>query len=162
VNAIVPYEVAGQAAATVQLVDVGVSAVWSIPVGPAEPGIFTDNSIGAGQAAVLNQDNSVNGPNQPAGRGSVIQIWATGIPVQGAVDGSIAPGPVFNATPPVSVLIGGVSAIVQYAGPAPGEVAGMVQVNAIVPENAPTGSAVPIILEAAGQQSQTTATIAVQ
>jgi uncharacterized protein (TIGR03437 family) len=89
-------------------------------------------------------------------------MWATGIPVQGAVTGSISPGPVFNATPPVTVTIGGVSAIVEYAGPAPGEVAGMVQVNAVVPENAPTGSAVPIVLEAAGQQSQATATIAVQ
>ena len=162
VNAIVPYEVAGQAAATVQLVDVAPSAVWSFPVAPAAPGIFTLNSAGAGQAAVLNQDNSVNGPNQPAAGGTVIQIFATGIPVQGAVTGTVTPSPVFNATPPVSVLIAGMSANVTYAGPAPGQVAGLVQVNAVVPEDAPTSAAVPILLKAAGQQSQTVATIAIQ
>jgi len=172
VNAIVPYEVAGQRAATVQVVyyDVG-SQVWSLPVAPAAPGIFTQDSTGAGQAAVLNQDNSVNGSSQPAARGTVIQIFATGIPVAGAVTGSITPAAAPGTTDPVSVSIGGVTAPIQYAGPAPGEVAGVIQVNAIVPDNAPTGPAVPIFLSVSPPQgplllvvypSQAGVTIAVQ
>jgi uncharacterized protein (TIGR03437 family) len=173
INAIVPYEVAGKsAAATAQIIVGGsVSQVWSIPIVPAVPGIFTLDSTGAGQAAVLNQDNSVNGPGQPAARGSVIQIFATGIPVAGAITGSITPVPVPGSTDPVSVAIGGTTASIQYAGPAPGEVAGVIQVNAVVPDNAPTGPAVPIVLSVSPPQgplqpiiytSQAGATIGVQ
>ena len=148
-----------------------ISQVWSLPVAPAAPGIFTQDSTGAGQAAVLNQNNSMNGPSQPAAGGSVIQIFATGIPVAGAITGSITPAPAPGSTDPVSVAIGGTTASIQYAGPAPGEVAGVIQVNAVVPDNAPTGPAVPIVLSVSPPQgplqpiiyaSQAGATIAVQ
>jgi len=36
------------------------------------------NQSGNGQGAILNQDNTVNGPGNPAATGSVIQIFATG------------------------------------------------------------------------------------
>jgi uncharacterized protein (TIGR03437 family) len=75
-----------------------ISQVWSLPVAPAAPGIFTQDSTGAGQAAVLNQNNSMNGPSQPAAGGSVIQIFATGIPVAGAITGSITPAPAPGST----------------------------------------------------------------
>jgi uncharacterized protein (TIGR03437 family) len=172
INAIVPYEIAGQTAATVQVIYNGSgSQVWSFPVAPAAPGIFTLDSTGTGQAAVLNQDNSVNGPSQPAARGTVIQIFATGLPVAGAVTGSITPAAAPGSTDPVSVGIGGVTAPILYAGPAPGEVAGVIQVNAVVPDNAPTGPAVPIVLSVSPPQgplqpiiytSQAGATIGVQ
>ena len=172
VNAIAPYEIAGKSAATVQiLVGGSASQVWSVPIAPAAPGIFTLDSTGAGQAAVLNQDNSVNGPGQPAAHGTVVQIFATGIPVAGAITGSITPAPAPGSTDPVSVAIGGSTASIQYAGPAPGEVAGVIQVNAVVPDNAPTGPAVPIVLSVSPPQgplqpiiyaSQVGATIAVQ
>ena len=172
VNAIAPYEIAGKSAATVQIVVGGsASQVWSFPIVPAAPGIFILDATGAGQAAVLNQDNSVNGPAQPAARGSVIQIFATGIPVAGAVTGSITPAPGPGSTDPVSVAIGGTTASIQYAGPAPGEVAGVSQVNSVVPDNAPTGPAVPIVLSVSPPQgplqpiiytSQAGATIGVQ
>jgi uncharacterized protein (TIGR03437 family) len=162
INAIVPYEAAGANTASVQVLDNGLSKVWSVPVAQAAPGIFTLDFTGAGPAAVLNQDNTVNGPTNPAARGSTIQIFATGIPFAGGVTGSVTPGPVNNATPAVSVLIGGVYANVQYAGPAPDEIAGLVQVNAVVPGNAPTGPAVPIVLNAASVSSAPGVTIAVQ
>jgi uncharacterized protein (TIGR03437 family) len=114
INAIVPYEVAGQSAAMVQVLFNGLSQVWSVPLAPAAPGIFTLDSTGAGQAAVLNQDYSVNGPSQPATRGTVIQIFATGIPVRGAVTGGITPTAAPDTTDPVSVAIGGLTASIQY------------------------------------------------
>ena len=87
----------------------------------------------------------MNDPAQSAARGSVIQIFATGTSVAGAITGSITPAPAPGSTDPVSVAIGGVTASIQYAGPAPGEIAGLIQVNAVVPDNAPTGPAIPIV-----------------
>jgi uncharacterized protein (TIGR03437 family) len=81
----------------------------------------------------------VNGPAQPAARDTVIQIFATGIPVAGAITGSVTPAPAPGSTVPVSVAIGGVTASIQYAAPAPGEIAGLVQVNAVVSDLASTG-----------------------
>src|SRR6185295_18307239 len=133
INAIVPYEVAGQNVATVQVVFAGSSDTWGIPVAPATPGIFTVSQSGAHQASVLNQDNSINGPGKPAARNSTIEIFATGIPVAGAVTGSITPGLNPSAAPPVKVLIGGIDASVSYAGPAPNAVAGLFLVKAGVP-----------------------------
>jgi uncharacterized protein (TIGR03437 family) len=69
VNAIVPYEVSGKAMTTIQVVNNGIpSAAWAIPAAAATPGIFTQDETGQGLAAVLNQDNSVNGPSSPVAR----------------------------------------------------------------------------------------------
>ena len=77
VNAIVPYQVAGARVASVQLTTNGSAAPeWDVPVAPSAPGIFT--IVSSLQAAMLNQDNSVNSPSNPAARDSVIQIFATG------------------------------------------------------------------------------------
>ena len=45
---------------------------------------------------------------------------------------------------PVTATIGGIPATVQYAGGAPGGVAGFMQVNLQIPSSAPTGGAVPL------------------
>src|ERR1035438_8278958 len=146
INAIVPYEVAGGTSATVQAIYAGGSAAWSVPLAAAAPGIFTLDWTGGGQAAALNQDDSVKGPDSPAPRGSTIRFFATGIPVAGAVAGSVTPSEIPNATPPVSVTIGGVSAAVQYAGPVAWGISGLIEVDATVPETVPPGPAVPIVL----------------
>ena len=54
------------------------SLPWGIPVAGSAPGIFTIDGSGRGRAAVLNQDNTLNLPSNPADRGSVVQIFATG------------------------------------------------------------------------------------
>ena len=63
---------------------------------------------------------------------------------------------------PVTVTIGGISAQVQYAGGAPGAVAGLTQINAVVPANAPTGPSVPVVIQIGTWQSQAGVTMAVQ
>ena len=60
----------------------------------------------------------------------------------------------------VTALIGGMSAPVSFAGLAPGFVA-LYQVNALVPANAPTGSAVSLTIGVGGVTSNSV-TIAVQ
>jgi uncharacterized protein (TIGR03437 family) len=51
---------------------------------------------------------------------------------------------------------------VTYAGSAPESVAGLLQVNVVIPQSAPTGAAVPLILNIGGSQSQAGVTIAIQ
>jgi uncharacterized protein (TIGR03437 family) len=164
-NVIVPYEVAGQATTTVALkFGALTSGAWTIPVAATAPGIFTLASSGVGAAAVLNQDNSVNDPSHPAARGSIIQIYATGegqttpLGVTGAIIGSDLKTPLL----PVKVAIGGQDALVQFAGSAGNAVAGLFQVNAVVPQTVTPGTVVPIAISVGGVASQSGVTIAVQ
>src|SRR5207237_6792349 len=55
------------------------SAAWGLPVAPTSPAIFTIDENGVGQAAAINQGHAVNGPANPAARGTVIQVYATGL-----------------------------------------------------------------------------------
>ena len=46
----------------------------------------------------------------------------------------------------MSATIGGLPAVVQYAGAAPGEVAGLMQVNLQIPSGIQSGGYVPVVL----------------
>jgi len=63
---------------------------------------------------------------------------------------------------PVKVTIAGLDVAVVYAGPAPGAVSGLVQVNALVPTFPFTFPATPLTIEIGGVASQSGVTIAVQ
>jgi uncharacterized protein (TIGR03437 family) len=164
VNAIVPYDAGTTGTATVQAVCNGFHlGTWTVPLAPAAPGIFTAGSTGVGQAAALNQDGSANSASNPAARGSAIQLFGTGegqtspANVTGGVTGSGN-----STTQPVTVTIGGIDAAVTYHGSAPGEVAGVFQVDAVVPAGVTPGPAVPVIISVGGQPSQGGIAIAVR
>jgi uncharacterized protein (TIGR03437 family) len=53
---------------------------------------------------------------------------------------------------PVTATVGGKAATVIYAGGAPGQIAGVMQVEVVVPAGAGTG-AVPVLVTAAGASS---------
>jgi uncharacterized protein (TIGR03437 family) len=167
INAIVPYHAerfSGTARVQVISGDDAASSEWSVTEAASAPAIFTLSGSGVGQAAVLNQDNSVNGAGNPAARGSVIQIFATGegqtspAGVTGSVNHGVLPTPLL----PVQVAIGGVDALLQYQGAAPDAVAGLLQVNAVVPATVAIGTAVPITLTVGGVKSPSGATVAVR
>jgi len=61
----------------------------------------------------------------------------------------------------VTATVGGQPAVVQYAGGAPGFVAGLMQVNVVIPVNISPGAAVPVVINLAEIQSQGGITIAV-
>lgn len=164
-NAIVPYEAGTSGIAKVKVTVAGVSSdEWGIPLAPAAPAIFTINASGAGPAAVLNQDFTVNSAANPAARGSVIQIFGTGQGVTSppSITGATSTGPGNAAVLPVKVTIGGLDAIVQYQGAAPGLISGAFQVNAVVPPDLSPGAAVSLSLSVGGLPSQPGATIAVR
>ena len=165
VNTIVPYEVAGQSSTNIQVAFNGQRTdLWGVPVVPAAPAISTLDSSGRGGAAVLNQDNTVNTPSNPAKRGSVVQIFATGegVTLPASATGSVTDGSLKMPVAPVHLTIGGVEAEVLYAGSAPESVAGLLQVNARVPAIGNSGPAVPILLSIGQALSQSGATITIQ
>jgi uncharacterized protein (TIGR03437 family) len=136
INFQIPFE-APTGAATVNLLANGATvASTSIPIQTFAPGLFTESG---GQAAVLNQDYSVNTPGNPASVGSYIAAYLTGLgPVQPPVTtGALAPLNVLSfTTNTVTATIGGAPATVVFAGLAPG-FAGLYQVNMLVPQLSP-------------------------
>ena len=132
----------------------------NVIVSGVAPGVFTSNYSGNGQAAVRNENQSINSASNPATIGSTISICATG---QGQVspvvaDGAPAPGgqlartvavptsdaqTCFATQPSVCVAIGSAFGVIQYSGLAPGFV-GLWQINVTIPSGIATGNAVPI------------------
>ena len=164
VAAIVPYEISGATAQVSVTYDGQAISTLSVPVAAAVPAIFTADSSGTGQAAAVNQDNSINSAAKPARIGDVITLFATGEgqTSPAGVDGKPAAQPLPHPALPVTVTIGGQSAQVQYAGGAPGEVAGVMQVNVTIPSGIRTGSAVPVVLQVGAATSSASVTLAVQ
>jgi endo-1,4-beta-xylanase len=147
VAAVAPYEIAGGSSTQVQVEYNGIRSVAvTVPVLAAVPAIITVNSQGTGQAAALNQDNSLNSASNPAARGSIVTIWATGEGQRNPAGVSGVPAPAYDAPVlPASVTVGGVAASLPYAAASPGFV-GLMQINLTVPPSAPTGAAVPVQL----------------
>ncbi len=163
VAAIVPYEVYGAANAQVVVNYQGrLSSTVTIPIAASAPGVFTANASGTGPTASLNQTGLLNSASAPETPGSVIVFYATGEGqlTPGGVDGKIAGSPVPHPILPVTVTIGGVAAAVSYAGSAPGEIEGLMQINAVIPRGV-YGASVPIVVQVGTAQSQSGATIAV-
>ena len=122
----------------------GIEASRSVGIaGQAFPGIFTANSSGGGQAAALNQDATINTADNPADPGSVIVLYITGAGATSppSQTGSLNNFPLPQLVEEVEVSINFVPAIVEFAGPAPGLVSGVVQVNARIPAGTPSGAA---------------------
>jgi uncharacterized protein (TIGR03437 family) len=144
-GAIVPFEVKVDSTTAIQVVFGGVaSAPVAMPTTAATPAIFTADSSGKGQGAILNQNYSYNSSSNPAAAGSAVMLYLTGAGsmTPAAVDGSINPNPsaLAQTTLPVTAQIGGVQASVLYAGSAVGIVSGVIQVNLLVPNGLSAGS----------------------
>jgi len=145
INALAPATLTPNSTTTISIVVDGAGvASSSVSVVAASPGIFTTAGAG-GQAAATNQDGTVNSASNPAARGSVISLYATG---QGNASGS------------TTVSIAGYNAPVLYAGPAPG-FSGLMQINAQIPCGfLPPGSQ-SVVLSVDGQFSQAGVTVAI-
>ncbi len=165
VAGIVPYSIAGQATAQVVAVYQGQrSPPFTVQVANAVPALFSADYSGKGQAAAFNQDGSVNSQSNPAAKGSVVVFFGTG---EGGltpppVDGTIANGlPTWRPINPLKLSVGGAAATVLYANTAPGQVAGLLQVNAQLAANTPSG-AQPVVLTSGTTDSPAGLTIWVQ
>jgi uncharacterized protein (TIGR03437 family) len=140
INAVIPMEVAANAAATVRVTNgTALSANYTVRIVGSSPEI---------NPTVLNQDGTINSGSNPAPGGSIVTFWVTGFQFNFAplVDGQVATvanndacfalesagcaitteglfGPHAPPSIPTTVL---------YAGSAPGMVAGVTQFNLLV------------------------------
>ncbi|MDQ6676347.1 MAG: hypothetical protein M3Z09_03525, partial [Acidobacteriota bacterium] len=164
IGAIVPYSISSSQPRVVVTYNGLASPAASVTAAPAAPALFTIDSSGSGQAAALNQDGSLNGPFNPAGKGEVITVFGTGEgnTNPGGIDGQIATAGNPRPLLAVSAAVGGVPASVLYAAAAPGQVAGMFQVNFRVPSEAPPGLAVTVTVTVGANTSPKGVTVALQ
>src|SRR6185312_1499498 len=181
VSCIVPYAVAAKNGAAINLVLTynGIaSAPFSVNVVDADPGIFTLDSSGVGQGAILNYnattgDYTVNSGTNAATSGSIVVIYATGF---GAITCVTSPAGACSAAPDetllvsgtitpvgtVNVSIGGQTATVQGAVAPFGSVPGLLQINVTVPAGIAANSAVPVVVLVGGASSQARVTMAIK
>ena len=163
VNAIVPFALDPAAPSKIQA-RIGGRPLdeVSLTAGSVAPAIFTQNG-GSGAGAILNEDYTLNSAANPASRGSVIMVYGTGF---GAMDPLPADGQISNdlATTrlPVTASISGVPAKVLYAGTAPGQIAGLVQINVKVPEETAPSLTAPVFLEVGGVSTPPGVTVSIQ
>ncbi len=163
INVQVPYELAGQSSVRIVVRYLeNSSAPVIVPLAAAAPGIFAA-SRGTGQAALLNQDSSLNSAANPAAPGSVVAIFLTGqgLTNPAAVTGALTPAPYPVPVLEVTVQIGGRNATTTFIGLAP-ELAGLLQINAVVPEETVPGDNVPLQVTIGAASSQPGVTLAVR
>jgi uncharacterized protein (TIGR03437 family) len=168
INAIVPYEMGSFSSATITIQFGGAtSAVFQVQIVPTDPAIFSLSQGGSGQGAIRNQDNSVNGSDNPAAKNSVVQMFGTGegllVPAgsTGCITGGVPPfaEPVAK---PISVTIGGQPAEVKYAGEAPTLVCGAIQINAVIPNTVGSGPQAVVVTIGTKTNAGQSITVAVQ
>jgi uncharacterized protein (TIGR03437 family) len=174
INAQIPWNALpeGQESGTINIVVTrgnAPSQPQTVQLAKFAPGIFSVQ-FGVGQAIAINLNRSLAAPSgsipgiatEPAKIGSTFLILATGL---GPVDSPIANGAASsdrlrNTTTKPEVLIGGVSARVDFAGLTP-ELPGVYQLNVVVPEGAPAGNAVPLQIRVGGITTTDQVTMAV-
>ena len=171
VSCIVPYAVAAKSGSQVDVVltyDSLASAAFRVNVVDADPGVFTVDSSGAGQGAILNYnsttgDYTVNSSSNTAAKGSIVVVYITGFGQTAPsgdesllISGAVAP------VAAVTVSIGGQAAAVQATAAPLGSVPGLLQINATVPSTVTAGNAVPVIVSAGSAASQARVTMAVK
>jgi uncharacterized protein (TIGR03437 family) len=170
INFQVPWELEGHGSATLTILNGTLSTSMPVTIATASAALFTTNGSGKGQGAV-----TIAGPevlaaptgtfpgSRPARRGEFLQIYATGLGPVSRLQGDGQPKS--PTTPPAisrppGVTIGGVPANVQFSGLTPGAV-GLYQINVQVPDNVPSGDAVPVVISL-GTAISNTVTAAIQ
>jgi uncharacterized protein (TIGR03437 family) len=166
VTAIAPYALSGRMQTQIQVEYQGArSAAAAVRVVSASPALFTADTSGKGQGAVLNQDRSANSAGNPARVGEALLLFGTGFGLLSPAlrDGALAPSaePLPRVVLPVRVIIGGTPARVLYAGAAPGFAAGLEQINVLIEPGTPEGEAVPIEISAGEANGPSGVTVAV-
>jgi len=162
-NVVVPFGVSGSTA-QIQVMDQGQEiASTSVQVQAASPALFSSNSSGGGQGAILNQDGSVNSHKNAAAPGSVVALFATGAgeTTPASVDGALTTDPYPAPNLPVSVTINGENAKIIYVGAAPGLVAGVLQIDVVVPADTPAATFNQIVVTVGDYSSPSAVTLTV-
>jgi uncharacterized protein (TIGR03437 family) len=122
--------VTGKTSANVQVEQSG-AAIPGVAVG------VTPVAIVPAVLGVANQDATANSESNPAHPGQIVTFYVTGF---GGTNPSVPDGSFYRAPLPVPVYTVNAFSPVTYAGPAPGLVAGIWQVNVMLNSNAASGA----------------------
>jgi len=170
----VPYDVTLGAGKVVAVNNNSVIASGTVTTAAVAPGLFTLDGSGVGQAAALTFSQqfglyAVNGASAPARAGDIVILYLTG---EGDYATSVTPRtgyvvpptltPLPQVTPTPAVTIGGAPAVVQYAGPMIGGILGLLQINAVVPDDATKGATIPVTVDVGGSSSQAGVTLVIK
>ena len=148
INAVVPFEVSGKTSILLRVNSANKSTTGlKLLVVPAYPEIFstatgTPAALFERNAVAMNENGSVNSPSNPARQGSKITFWVNGA---GLFRPALADGTVVEASTAVPVLP--ISVVYSAGFPdaqtlpatfkaAPGQVTGVLEVTATLPEHA--------------------------
>jgi uncharacterized protein (TIGR03437 family) len=156
VAAVAPYRISGSIERVTVTYQGHTSPEFLVAMANTAPSIFTFNQAGWGQATAINVENgTANSPVNPIKVGGYLTLYATGggPTTPAGVDGKIADSSAVVPALPVNVTVGGISAPVQYAGAAPGQVAGLMQVNIRIPDGVDPGGYVPVVLQVGDRSS---------
>lgn len=128
------------------------------------PAVFA-GAGGRGQVAALNQDNTVNSPSNPAPRGSIITIYATGVgSLPGAPNDGVPTADLVSTTGFLQVIIGTAAVPagnIKFSGLAPGLIS-VWQINVEIPGTVPPGNATPFGIRYRDTNAQPGLTIAIR
>jgi uncharacterized protein (TIGR03437 family) len=152
VNFQVPWEVANQSVATVEVLTGGiVSSSTRVPVVAAQPGIF--GSVVGGQTfgAILHANYQHANSANPVVAGEIVLIYCTGLGAVASPPADGVPGDKQMTLALPSVTIGGLQAQVSFSG-LPQYFVGLYQVNAQVPDGIPSGNQ-PVVVTIGGFSS---------
>jgi uncharacterized protein (TIGR03437 family) len=132
-NTVVPSGVGGQASTKLQIVTpLGIIDGPSVFVASYEPAVFVNPQTAL--AAAVNQDGTINSFANPATPGTVVTVFATGAGSGPYSVGALVPMGIHYSNVPVYAISGLHSLEVEFAGDAPGMVAGVMQINFRVPD----------------------------
>ncbi len=127
-----------------------------VATGAAQPAVFTRDQSGKGQGIILDPQFRFYDAANPGQAGGSFVIYASGL---GEVDPPATAGEAASSTSlhrlkrPVKVTVGGVEvAGIAFAGLAPG-LAGVYQINGLIPPGVTAGNAVPVTVTVDGQES---------
>lgn len=135
INCLVPYATQGPQASIVVQVDGASSNPVKVPVQPTSPGVYSLSSNGIGNGAVLHADYSLVNAAKPAVPGETVLVFLTGMGAvsPGVSDGTAGnSGQLYDTVSPVTILVGGERATVDFNGLAPGY-PGLYQINVTLP-----------------------------
>jgi uncharacterized protein (TIGR03437 family) len=170
----VPYDASIGLQRNVVVNNNGTMAQGKVDIVAAAPALFTLDGSGTGQAAaltfsMLTSQLTINGPTSPLHVGDIAVLYITG---EGDYDLSVNPrngyvvpanlNPLPQLNPLPVVTIGGAPATVQYAGPLPGGMLGVLQINAVVPAGFTPGTGVPVTVDVGGAVSQAGVTLVIK
>ena len=142
-NIQVPYEV-GSGPAVLGINNNGLIGGYQFQISPAAPGIFTSTG-GIYPTAIAKQ--GAYATMYVTGTGELNQAQPSGVAVASGTATANLPVPLL----PLNVTVGGVPALIQFAGSTVG-VVGLTQVNFLVPSTVPAGLQ-PVVITAGGYPS---------